>query len=201
MNDFHSTKSSLAESFCWIDDELLKLDQTHLRRLRREMTPLAGARCLVDGRELVNFASNDYLDLAGDPRLVAAAQRALAESGAGSRASALVCGRTRWHVALEERLARFERQEAAVLFPTGFAANVGTICALVGRADFLYSDRLNHASLIDGCRLSGASTQTYDHYNLDSLQIALQNAPVSGRRLIVTDSVFSMDGDLAPLVD
>jgi 8-amino-7-oxononanoate synthase len=199
MNDSAATPQCLTGSLGWIDGELEKLDRAHLRRHRRNVTPLPGARCAVDGRELVNFASNDYLNLAADPRVVAAAQHALAESGAGSRASALVCGRTRWHAALEERLARFERQAAAVLFPTGFAANLGTICALVGRNDFVFGDQLNHASLIDGCRVSGATTETYDHHDLGALRAALRNAPVSGRRLIVTDSVFSMDGDFAPL--
>lgn len=185
----------------WIDDELQKLDRDHLLRLRREISPLAGPRCRVDGRELVNFASNDYLNLAGDPRVVAAAQRALAETGVGSRASALVCGRTRWHAALEERLARFERQPAAVLFPSGFAANMGTICALAGRNDLIFSDRLNHASLIDGCRLSGARIRIYDHDQLHDLRDALKDSRATGRRLIVTDSLFSMDGTPAPLPD
>ncbi len=201
MNEPPSTIPIAPGSLGWIDDELQKLDRDHLRRLRREISPLPGARCLVDGRELVNFASNDYLDLAGDSRVVTAAQRALAECGAGSRASALVCGRTRWHVALEKRLARFERQAGAVLFPTGFAANLGTICALAGRSDHVFSDRLNHASLIDGCRLSGANTRIYEHDNLAGLQHLLDTSPAGGRRWIVTDSVFSMDGDLAPLPD
>jgi 7-keto-8-aminopelargonate synthetase-like enzyme len=186
-------------SLSWIDDELRQLEGAHLKRLRREMTPQPGARVLLDGRELINFASNDYLDLAGDPRVVAAAQQALADSGTGARASALVCGRTPWHAALEDRLAQFERQDAAVLFPSGFAANSGTICALVGRNDIVFSDRFNHASLIDGCRLSGARTQIYDHDKLKSLHSALHDSPAGGRRLIVTDSIFSMDGDLAPL--
>jgi 8-amino-7-oxononanoate synthase len=187
------------DAFAWIGDELQKIEQSHLRRLRREYVPGRGCRCIVDGREVVDFAANDYLDLAGDPRVIAAAQRALSESGVGSRASALVCGRTRWHASLENRLARFERQEAAVLFPTGFAANVGTICALIGRGDVVFSDRLNHASLIDGCRLSGAQIQVYDPRNLAGLSATMRKAPASCRRLIVTDSVFSMDGDLAPL--
>jgi 8-amino-7-oxononanoate synthase len=199
MNEPPSTIPIMPGSLGWLDDELQKLDRDHLRRFRREISPLPGARCLVDGREVINFASNDYLDLAGDPRVVAAAQRALAECGAGSRASALVCGRTRWHAALENRLARFERQAAAVLFPTGFAANLGTICALAGRNDHVFSDRLNHASLIDGCRLSGANTGIYEHDNLAGLRNLLNATPAGGRRWIVTDSVFSMDGDLAPL--
>jgi 8-amino-7-oxononanoate synthase len=185
----------------WIESELAALQSAGLRRLRREVLALPALRCRVNGRELVNFASNDYLNLAHDPRVVAAAQAALVESGAGAAASALVCGRTPWHVALEERLARFERQPAAILFPTGFAANAGTICALAGADDAIYSDRLNHASLIDGCRLSGARLRIYRHDDLAGLEAELHKAPPRGRRLIVTDSVFSMDGDLAPLAD
>jgi 8-amino-7-oxononanoate synthase len=182
----------------WIDDDLQALDRQGLRRKRRTVTPLAGGRCLVDDRELLNFACNDYLDLAHDPRVVAAARDALDRAGAGATASALVSGRTPWHVELEDRLARFERQPAAVLFPTGFAANAGTIAALAGPDDTIFSDRLNHASLIDGCRLSQAQVRVYRHDDLTGLEDALK-CPETGRRLIVTDSVFSMDGDLAPL--
>ncbi len=183
----------------WIDDELEALDRQGLRRRRREITPLAGGRCRVEGRELLNFSSNDYLNLAHDPRVVAAAREALDRAGVGATASALVSGRTPWHVELENRLARFERQPAAVLFPSGFAANVGTICALAGKDDTIFSDRLNHASLIDGCRLSQARLRIYGHDDLAGLEEDLRKCPASGRRLIVTDSVFSMDGDLAPL--
>ena len=191
----------------WIDAELASLECEGLVRRRRQVTSLPAARCLVDGRQLINFASNDYLNLAHDPRVIAAAQRALSEAGVGATASALISGRSGWHVALEERLARFERQPAAVLFPTGFAANVGTICALAGKNDVIFSDRLNHASLIDGCRLSQAQVRIYRHDDLAGLQNELQKGPGkgpgkelgNGRRLIVTDSVFSMDGDLAPL--
>jgi 8-amino-7-oxononanoate synthase len=187
------------DSLHWIHEGLVELEGQGLRRRRREVTPLPRARCRVDGRELINFASNDYLNLASDPRVVAAAREALEQTGVGATASALVSGRTPWHVALEERLARFERQPAAVLFPTGFAANVGTICALAGGDDAIFSDRLNHASLIDGCRLSGAHLRIYRHDDLTDLESELKKSAVSGRRLIVTDSVFSMDGDLAPL--
>jgi 8-amino-7-oxononanoate synthase len=183
----------------WIDDELQALDRQGLRRRRRETTPLADGRCRVDGRELLNFSSNDYLNLAHDPQVVAAAREALDRAGAGATASALVSGRTPWHVDLENRLARFERQAAALLFPSGFAANVGTICALAGKDDTIFSDRLNHASLIDGCRLSHAQVRIYGHDDLAELEDGLRKCPASGRRLIVTDSVFSMDGDLAPL--
>jgi 8-amino-7-oxononanoate synthase len=185
----------------WIDDELDALERQGLRRRRREVTPLADGRCRVAGRELLNFSANDYLNLAHDPRVVAAAREALDRSGAGATASALVSGRSPWHVELEDRLARFERQPAAVLFPSGFAANAGTICALARKDDTIFSDRFNHASLIDGCRLSQARLRIYTHDDLANLDDELRKCPAAGRRLIVTDSVFSMDGDLAPLPD
>src|SRR5579872_285325 len=183
----------------WIDSELEALERAGLRRSRREAVPLANSRVRIDGRELVNFASNDYLNLAREPRVVAAAAAALETDGAGATASALICGRTARHVALEERLARFERQPAAILFPTGYAANVGTICALADSDDAIFSDRLNHASLIDGCRLSHARLCVYRHDDLSGLEKELRDCPRVRRRLIVTDSVFSMDGTLAPL--
>jgi 8-amino-7-oxononanoate synthase len=183
----------------WIDGELQALEAAGLRRWRREVTPLTDGRCRVGDRELLNFASNDYLNLARDPVVIAAARSALDEFGVGASASALVSGRTRWHAALEERLARFESQPAAVLFPTGFAANVATICALASEGDAIFSDRLNHASLIDGCRLSRARLAVYGHDGLAGLEKGLKSCSATGRRLIVTDSVFGMDGTLAPL--
>ncbi len=171
-----------------------------LLRVRRVVSPRPAGRCEVDGQVLLDFASNDYLGLACDARLIAAAHAALEESGTGARASALVTGRTRWHAALEERLSQFEGAEAALLFPTGYAANLGAVTALVGPGDTVFCDRLNHASLVDGCRLSGARLRVYPHRDLDRLTSLLHRA-AAGRRLIVTDSVFSMDGDIAPLVE
>ena len=192
-------KYAMSDPLDWIDDELQALERRGLRRRRREVTPLPGVRCRVEGRDLVNFASNDYLNLARDPRVIAAAREALDAAGAGAAASALVSGRTPWHVALEERLARFERQPGAILFPTGFAANVGTVAALARKEDTIFSDRLNHASLIDGCRLGAARVSLYRHEDLTGLEAALRTCPAAGRRVIVTDSLFSMDGTLAPL--
>jgi len=120
-------------------------------------------------------------------------------TGTGAGASALITGRTNWHAELEERLAQFESQQAAILFPTGFAANVGSIGAFVELGDTVFSDRLNHASLVDGCRLSGAQVRIYEHLDLEDLETGLKGAATCRRRLIVTDSLFSMDGDAAPL--
>lgn len=185
--------------FPWMPAELDALTAAGLRRGRRVVRPLPSGACEIDGRRLWNFASNDYLGLAADSRLADAAKAALSEAGVGARASALVAGRTEWHAGLEQALARFEGQEAAILFPTGFAANVGTIAALVEEPDLVFCDRLNHASLIDGCRLSGAKLRVFRHSELDTLERELHKAAGFRRRLIVTDAVFSMDGDLAPL--
>ncbi|QDT52466.1 8-amino-7-oxononanoate synthase 2 [Caulifigura coniformis] len=186
-------------SLDWIAAELAAWDNAGLRRARRVTRPLAAGMIEVNGRPLLNLAANDYLCLAGDARLAAAAREAIAEAGIGSRASALVSGRTVWHAELERRLAAFEHAEAAVLFPTGYAANVGTITALVDREDSVFCDRLNHASLIDGCRLSGARWHVIPHLDLGALEVELEKARGRRRRLIVIDSVFSMDGDVADL--
>ncbi len=189
----------MPKSFPWMSEELVALERVGLRRRRREVQPLPGEACLVDGRRLWNFASNDYLGLAGDPRVIDAARAAIVDVGVGSRASALVTGRSAYHARLEETLARFEGQEAAMLFPSGYAANVGTIAALVDDEDVVFCDRLNHASLIDGCRLSGARLRVFRHSDLETLERELHKSSECRRRLIVTDALFSMDGDVAPL--
>jgi 8-amino-7-oxononanoate synthase len=181
--------------------ELNAVANAGLRRSRRVVQPLPGGACEIDGRRLWNFAGNDYLGLAADPRLAEAAREAIAEAGLGSRASALVAGRSRWHERLEQTIADFEGQPAAMLFPTGYAANVGTIAALVDSEDIVFCDRLNHASLIDGCRLSGAKLRVFRHTDLSTLARALGKSSGFRRRLIVTDALFSMDGDLAPLTE
>jgi 8-amino-7-oxononanoate synthase len=189
---------SIGMSLGWLPSALSSLEQDGRLRRRRCVRAETGGRCTIDGRPLLNFAGNDYLDLAGDARLADAARDALA-AGAGARASALVTGRSPWHVRLEERLARFEDAEAAILFPTGYAANVGTVAALVGPGDLVLGDRLNHASLVDGCRLSGATFRPYAHCNPGALDRELKKHAAARRKLIATDAVFSMDGDMAPL--
>jgi len=155
----------------------------------------------VEGRELLHFGSNDYLSLAADPRLGDAVTEAVRREGWGSGASPLILGHSGLHERLEQRLAEFEGTEAALVFSTGFAANAGTIAALVGPGDVVYTDRKNHASLLDGCRLSRADVRVYAHGDWRGLGRLLARRPASGarRRLIVTDGLFSMDGDLAPL--
>lgn len=182
----------------WIPGELQKLTDDGLRRRRREIQSLPGGRCLVDGREAWDFASNNYLALADDPRVVAAAVEALKSHGVGAKASPLVSGRSDLHVSLERTLAEFEGTQSAILFPTGMAANMGTVAALAAAGDTVFCDRLNHASLVDGCRASGAKLCIYRHDDLAELNEFLSR-DTARRKFIVTDSVFSMDGDLAPL--
>lgn len=185
-------------SLAWISDELRDLESQGLRRQRRQIETLPGGWCQIGDRRLRNFAGNDYLGLAHDERLKAAAVQAIAESGCGAGASALVSGRSHWLAALEERVAAFEDTESALVFPTGYAANLGVLTALAGSSDVIFCDRLNHASLVDGCRLSGARLQVYRHDDLPGLTQRLKRSQAR-RRLIVTDSVFSMEGDHAPL--
>jgi 8-amino-7-oxononanoate synthase len=187
-------------SLHWLTDALADLDRRGLKRsLAERQSPQRGDRILIDGRELVNFGSNDYLGLAADEHMVAAVRQVLDEHGWGAGASPLVTGRSSLHAALEGQLAAFEGTEAALLFPSGFAANAGTIAALVGKGDAVYSDELNHASLIDGCRLSGAAIGVYRHGDVEHLADLLGGGAAFRRRLIVTDSLFSMHGDFAPL--
>lgn len=183
----------------WIDDELRQIDSAHLLRHAVTRHGRQSTQVVIDGRAYINFSSNDYLGLAADPRLNSAVAQSLEDEGWGSGASPLVTGRGQPHAQLEEALAEFEQTEAALLFPTGFAANSSSIPALVGREDFVFSDSKNHASIIDGCRLSGAQVLVYKHNDVDDLRSKLVAASRKGRRLIVTDGLFSMDGDFAPL--
>jgi len=185
----------------WIEARLERLERDGLRRQLRAVKPASPGCFELGGRELANFGSNDYLGLAADSRVVEAACAATGEFGWGSGASPLVCGRTTQHAELERRLAEFEACEAALLFPAGFAANAGTIPALVERGDFIFSDQKNHASIVDGCRLSRAEVKIYRHGDVEHLRELLKSSQESRRKLIVSDGLFSMDGDLAPLPD
>jgi 8-amino-7-oxononanoate synthase len=187
-----------SDPFAWLTEALGQLDHCELRRRRALRTGPQGALVEVDGRSLVNFASNDYLGLAADPRLADAALAACRNEGWGSGASPLVAGYSRSHHRLEQRLAEFEQTEAALLFTSGYAANIASITALASRGDAIFADALNHASLIDGCRLSRAEVHVYRHCDCEHLE-SLLKAHGGRRKLIVTDTLFSMDGDLAPL--
>jgi glycine C-acetyltransferase len=181
--------------------ELDSLRQSGLFTHIRTLTSPQGAWLVVDGSQVLNFCSNNYLGLANHPRLVQAAKDAIDQYGVGPAAVRTIAGTMGLHVELERRLAAFKGVEAAITFQSGFSANLGTIPALVGRDDVIFSDELNHASIIDGCRLSGASVVRYAHVDLADLQrviVESQSQP-HARRLIITDGVFSMDGDIAPL--
>ena len=189
-----------------IDDELLpELKARQQNDLYRQRLVVEGAQTItlsVDGKTLLNFCSNDYLGLANHPTVIAALKRGADNYGVGSGASHLINGHSRAHQALEEELAEFVGRPRALLFSTGYMANLGVVSALVGRGDFVFEDRLNHASLIDAGLLSGARLQRYLHADMDSLasHLAKSSTQQAGKRtLIVIDGVFSMDGDLAPL--
>ncbi len=153
----------------------------------------------VPGKEVLIFADNDYLGLAGHPRMVKAFQAGAEKYGVGARASRLISGTTEIHALLEKKIAEFKKKEAALFFGSGYLANLGILSALAGEKDLVVIDKLNHASIIDACRLSGAKLRVYPHKNLKKLESILASAHSFRRKLIVTDSVFSMDGDLAPL--
>ena len=186
----------------WIDDDLNDRRRRGLYRRRRRLLSAQGPHVQLRGRTLLNFSSNDYLGLAADPRLARAASRAARRYGCGAGASPLVSGHLPPLRSLERALARWEETEAALVFPSGFAANLALVGALAGREDAVFSDELNHASLIDGCRLSRARIHVYRHRDANHLADLLRReGGRARRRLIVSDTVFSMDGDLAPLLD
>ncbi len=172
-------------------------DQGLLRRMRMISGP-QGPRVLLDGKPVLLLCSNNYLGLADHPRVREAAAEAAMRYGAGAGASRLISGTMRIHRRLEERLADFERTEAALVFGSGYLANTGVVQALARKGEVVFSDALNHASIIDGCRLAGAETFVYDHADVEHLAWGLEQAGGRGS-LIVTDGVFSMDGDVAPL--
>ena len=178
-----------------------QLDQRHKQFLYRHRTNVASgcdSVVQVEGKSLVNFCSNDYLGLAGHPDIAAALKSAVDQYGTGSGASHLISGHSTAHQQLEEQLAEFTGRPRALLFSTGYMANMGVINALVGRHDLVLEDQLNHASLLDGGHLSRADYKRYKHNNMQQLDYLLEQSTAS-RKLIVTDGVFSMDGDLAPL--
>lgn len=181
-----------------------RLQDIEQRGLYRHMRLVAGAQdstILLNGREMLLLSSNNYLGIANHPTLKRAAQQAVEEYGCSAGASRLISGHMKLHQQLETKIAAFKHAEAALVFPTGYHANVGTISSLVGPGDTVYSDALNHASIIDGCRLSRAEVKVFRHRDMTHLEELLTTSSLAGHRLIVTDSVFSMDGDVAPLAD
>jgi 8-amino-7-oxononanoate synthase len=184
-----------------IEYDLQAIKEASLYRRLRRVENAQGPTLMLDGREVINFSSNNYLGIANHPALAEAAKRAIDRYGCGSGASRLISGNMTLHEELEARLAAFKGTEAALVFNSGFQANTGILSTLTGENDAILSDSLNHASIIDGCRLSRAKTIVYAHGDLDQLESGLKRSSNAQRKLIVTESIFSMDGDEAPLVE
>ena len=183
----------------WIEQEIAGLKQSGLFNVIRTIESPMDAWVTINGQSRLNFCANNYLGLANHPRIRAAAQEAIERYGVGPGAVRTIAGTMSLHVQLEERLAQFKKAEACISFQSGFSANLATIPALVGRGDVIFSDELNHASIIDGCRLSRAQVVRYSHNDVDDLRRKVEETTEYGRRLIITDGVFSMDGDIAAL--
>jgi glycine C-acetyltransferase len=184
----------------WVQDEINNLKDAGFYNRIRTLSSPQGAWIVVDGKRALNFCSNNYLGLANHPQLVQAAQEAVSKYGVGPAAVRTIAGTTDLHVKLEDRLAAFKGVSSAITFQSGFTANLATLPAMVGKEDAIFSDELNHASIIDGSRLSGAKIIRYAHCDPTDLDRVLQeNRKDYPRALVVTDGVFSMDGDVAPL--
>ncbi|BCY16195.1 2-amino-3-ketobutyrate CoA ligase [Leptolinea sp. HRD-7] len=190
----------MANRLNWIQEEIDALQQAGLYNRIRTIGSPQGAWLVVDGKKSLNFCSNNYLGFANHPRLLKAAQAAIDKYGVGPAAVRTIAGTMEIHLELEKRMAAFKKVDAAITFQSGFCANLATIPALVGKEDVIFSDELNHASIIDGARLSGAKIIRFAHADPASLEQVIREAAGTYRRaLIVTDGVFSMDGDIAPL--
>jgi 8-amino-7-oxononanoate synthase len=183
----------------YLRPQLDRLEREGLLRRTVVSAGVGGKVWLEDGRAILNFSSNDYLNLSQDGHVKRRAQEAIERWGCGATASRLMCGTLALHEELEAALARMIGGEAALVFSSGFGMNVGVLFAIAGRDDVIFADRLSHASLIDGARLSGATLKRYAHNDVESLERLLRSTPCRGHRLIVCESVFSMDGDIAPL--
>ncbi|MGB9605171.1 MAG: glycine C-acetyltransferase [Bryobacteraceae bacterium] len=184
----------------YLGEQLALWKQEGTYQRLRELQTACGPVCRVDGREVINLASNNYLGLADHPKLKEAAIEAIRKYGVGSGAVRTIAGTMSLHLELERRIAEFKRTEASVVFQSGFAANAGTVAAILGPEDHIVSDELNHASIIDGCRLSKAKIHVFPHKDVQAAdRILSELAGKPGRKLLITDGVFSMDGDIAPL--
>lgn len=183
----------------YIERKLAQAQEAGLRRSLREVEGFVGTEVTIAGRNYISFASNDYLGLARHPEVVAAARDALERYGAGAGASRLIIGNLSVHHELERRVAGFKGRHAAAVFATGYLANLGAICALVGHGDAVISDEKNHASIVDACRLSRAEILIYRHLDMEDLRAKLELAAGCTNKLVVTESVFSVDGDIAPV--
>jgi glycine C-acetyltransferase len=190
------------DSLAYLDEQLEAWRQAGTYQTLRELQSACEPVCRFDGREVINLASNNYLGLTNHPKLVEEAIEATRRYGVGSGAVRTISGTMSLHLELERRIAAFKQVEAAVVFQSGFAANAGTVAAILGPDDHIISDELNHASIIDGCRLSKAKIHVFPHKDvLAADRLLTELADVPGRKLLITDGVFSMDGDIAPLPD
>lgn len=189
----------LKEKRLWLDEELIRIKNSGLYRSLNTMNTAASTAVNVNGNDRIMASSNNYLGLAADPRLIDEAAMVLYDFGVGSSGSRLTTGNTIWHEKLEQRIAAFKNAEASLIFSNGYLANIGVISSLAGSRDVIISDALNHASIIDGCRLSKAALKVYDHANMADLRKNLTESMNFDKRFIITDGVFSMDGDIAPL--
>ena len=193
----------MSDALAYLEHELAELREQKLFRRPKVLTGQQQARAIFDGREVINLSSNNYLGLATHPRMIAAAAGAAQEFGAGSGAVRTIAGTMDIHVELEEKIAAFKHTEAALVFQSGFTANAGTVAAVLGKDDVIVSDELNHASIIDGCRLSRAAIKVFPHGDINALRELLDETDAvrdAGHHvLVVTDGVFSMDGDIAKL--
>ena len=178
---------------------LKKTDQEGLYRTLQSLETAQAPVVVVGGKRVIQFSSNNYLGLANHPALKRAAQEAIEQYGVGTGASRLIAGNLELYEQLEKNLARFKGTESAIVFPTGYQTNVGTIAALMGESDLIFSDALNHASIVDGCRLCGAKVIIYPHRDLNALEQLIKTAPQAKNRMVITDGVFSVDGTIAPL--
>lgn len=185
----------------FLSEEIAALEKNGLKRELRTLKSFQDSKIIFENKSVFNFCSNNYLGLASDSRLGQAVVEGIKQHGFGSGASRMVCGNTTVHRVLEERLARFKGSEECLLFSTGYMANVGIIASLFDKNDIVFSDKLNHASIIDGILLSQATMKRYPHNNIEALEKMIQESSGFRKRAIITDTVFSMDGDIAPLVD
>jgi len=185
----------------YISDELKKIKESGLYRELKVIGNAQDTHIEIKGKTFLSFCSNNYLGLANNPSVIKAVKDAVEEYGWGAGASRLVSGNMTLHETLEDEISRFKGKEASLVFPTGYMANLGAISSLVTNGDLVICDKLNHASIIDGCRLSGADLRVYAHCDMEKLGNILRKSSKYNRKLVVTDSVFSMDGDLAPLPD
>jgi glycine C-acetyltransferase len=183
----------------WIKKQVEDLKEQNLYNNILTIESAVGPEITIDGKKLLNFCSNNYLGLANNSEMKEAAKKAIDEYGIGPAAVRTIAGTTTLHKKLEEKLAEFKKVEAVITFQSGFVANLATIPALTGEGDFIFSDELNHASIIDGCRLSKAEVIRFAHANPADLEEKLKAAPKEARKLVITDGVFSMDGDITPL--